>query len=85
MIQFTGFRYYSLIGAILVALGILLIFLGAKSLKARGHRIKYDGFGLVLIGPFPIILGVSSRFKLLTLITAVLTAILILAVILYYM
>ncbi|HDM23445.1 hypothetical protein DRO02_02230 [archaeon] len=85
MIQFTEFRYHSLIGVILIVLGILLIFLGAKSLKTRGRQIKYDGFGLILIGPFPIILGVSSRFKLLTLITTVLTAILILVVILYYM
>ncbi len=84
MINSIELGRYSIIGITLIVLGVFLVILGVKSLNAKGYQTSYDGFGLVLIGPFPIILGISNRFKLLTVITVLLTVILLLIFASYY-
>lgn len=51
-----------IIGLILVIIGILTIFLGAiiAIMKAKSSG-RIEGGGVIMIGPFPIIFGTSSK------------------------
>ncbi|HDI75339.1 MAG: hypothetical protein DRJ52_10195 [Thermoprotei archaeon] len=67
-----------LLGIMLIAAGIVLCIIGMLALMLRAAKGfgKVSGGGLVLIGPFPIVFGTSTKIvRIMILISIVLVAI----------
>lgn len=79
--------------ASLYALGVLLIFVGVLIIVAAvllsilgGGKGKVKGGGVIIIGPVPIIFGTDSKsLKTVLLVSLVLTVMIMVAIVLYYL
>jgi uncharacterized protein (TIGR00304 family) len=64
--------YYSLLGSLLLLVGVAVLVLATVISSRRGDRAEVKAAGVVLIGPIPIIFGTDTKWVIVAIVLAML-------------